>query len=86
MNTTTVEYKPINCLKFLNASALLQWLLAAQTISHGESARQIAERANIELGFTITIHNIRRMRWIIAQRITAPLPEPHLSNPPTASV
>jgi len=72
MKTAPPNCKPANRLKFLNASALLQWLLAAQTTSHGESARQIAERASSELGFTITIHNIRRMRWIIAQKITAP--------------
>lgn len=86
MNTTTVEYKPINRLKFLNSSSLLKWLLTAQTSYRGETARQMAERASRELGFTITIHNIRRMRWIIAQKITTTLSEPHLSNPPTASV
>ncbi len=66
MKTAPPNCKPANRLKIINASALLKWLLAAQTASLGESARQIAERASSELGFPITIHNIRRMRWIIA--------------------
>jgi hypothetical protein len=74
MNTNATKYKPINRLKFLNASALLKWLLAAQTTSRSESARQMAERASRELGFTVTIHNIQRLRWIIAHEITKPHP------------
>ncbi len=74
MNTPATKYKPVNRLKFLNASALLKWVMAAQTAPRRESARQMAERASRELGFTITIHNIQRMRRIIAHEITTPHP------------
>lgn len=74
MNTPATKNKPINRLKFLNASTLLKWLQAEQATSRGESARQIAERASRELGFTVTIHNVQRMRWIIAHEITKPHP------------
>jgi hypothetical protein len=74
MHTTPKNPSPINRLKFLNASTLLKWLQAEQAASRGESARQIAERASRELGFTVTIHNVQRMRWIIAHEITKPHP------------